>query len=90
MNDAAPDHPMPRRTWVVLCISAGIPPFPVYVEGTALECPGHGQEILVRDGGTEVRRFAAGSWLNYAEWVTTPNWFSAATTAYAKSIRPGS
>ena len=85
-NDATSAHTIHRKTWVVLCTPVGGAPFPAYVEGTALECSGHGREIRVLDGDDEVRRFPAGTWLNYAEWVTTPNWFAAAAGMHVRGV----
>lgn len=66
-----------KTTWVVLCTPAAGKPFPEYVEGTKLVRDAIAGMITIFDGDHVVRRYTAGAWSNFAEWVSfTTDFFS--------------
>jgi hypothetical protein len=64
-----------KKTWVVLRTPTAGKPFPEYVEGTQLVTDTIAGVITVLDGAAVVRRYTAGSWANFAEWVTYTSFF---------------
>ena len=61
-------------TWIVVCAGPSGVPVCEYVEGEQLVHDSSTGTLEVVAGSAVVRRYPAGTWSNYAEWVSTDSW----------------
>lgn len=62
-------------TWIVVCTGPSGVPTCDYVEGEQLVQDSSTGVLEIVVGNAVVRRYAAGTWSNYTEWVSTDSWF---------------
>jgi hypothetical protein len=61
-------------TWIVVCAGPSGVPVCEYVEGEQLVHDNSTGALEVVAGSSVVRQFPAGTWSNYAEWISTDTW----------------
>ena len=67
-------------TWIVVCTGPSGVPACEYVEGEQLVHDTSTGVLEIVAGNAVVREYAAGTWSNYTEWVSTDSWFGGLST----------